>query len=448
MDPAELYAGIVESSDAAIIAVGLDRRVLMWNAAAEAIFGWSASEIIGGTLDPLLPESSRNKPDWVTPKILAGQSTDKIEVKRLRKNGSLVDIAALTSPLRGCSGTIIGSSIIARDITEELQNRKALNEANTRFGQVADNISQLVWIADPEGWIFWYNKRWFDYTGATLEAMQGFGWRDVHHPDHVDRVTDMYTRNMAAGVEWEDTFPLLGADGQYRWFLTRAVPMLGLSGQVLSWFGTNTDVTALRDAERRIELLLMEVNHRSKNLLSVVQAMARRTAASSEDFIPRLERRIAALSANQDVLVHRNWTAIPLKELIEAQLLFLAQAQAQTLLSGPELVVQPATAEALSMALHELAANAEEYGAYSVPAGRVRINWDVSGTGADAEFVLRWTESDGPPVKQTNQPGFGSRIIRDVPKGRLRGEVETELAPQGFRFTLRCPAANVLAASD
>ena len=103
------------------------------------------------------------------------------------------------------------------------------------------------------------------------------------------------------------------------------------------------------------------------------------------------------------------------------------------------------TAEALSMTLHELATNAEMYGAYSVPAGKVRISWDISGTGDDAEFVLRWTESDGPKVAQNNKVGFGSRIIRDVPSGRLRGEVETEYAPQGFRFTLRCPAANVLA---
>ena len=97
------------------------------------------------------------------------------------------------------------------------------------------------------------------------------------------------------------------------------------------------------------------------------------------------------------------------------------------------------------MALHELATNAEKYRAFSVPEGMVRISWDQGGTGTDEEFVLRWTESGGPPVLQNGQPGFGTRIIRDVPSGRLRGEVETEYAPQGFRFTLRCPAANVLA---
>ena len=445
MSPAEVYAGIIDSSDAAIFTVGLDRRVITWNAAATRIFGWSASEMVGQTLDALIPEPSRQKPDWITPKILAGESTSKIELIRLRKDGSPVDIAALVSPLRDASGKIIGSSTLARDITEELLSRDALTEARSRFGMVADNIAQLVWIAHPDGAIFWYNKRWFEYTDTTLEAMQGFGWQAVLHADHAERVTAMYIRNMAAGVEWEDTFPLRGADGQYRWFLTRCVPSLGAAGNVLSWFGSNTDVTALRDAERRIELLLMEVNHRSKNLLSVVQSLARRTAAAGEDFIPRLERRIAALSANQDVLVQRNWSAVPLKELIEAQLKFLEQAAAQTQLTGPEVVIQPATAEALSMTLHELATNAENFGAYSVAAGTVLIDWDVSGMDGDAEFVLRWTESGGPRVRQTGKPGFGSRIIREVPSGRLRGQVETEFAPQGFRFTLRCPAANVLA---
>ena len=448
MNPAELYAGIIDSSDAAIFTLGLDRRIMTWNAAAERIFGWSATEMVGQTLDVIIPEPSRQKPDWITPKILAGERTGKIEVVRLRKDGSPVNIAALVSPLRNAADEIIGSSTIARDITEELLSRSALNEAKSRFGLVADNISQLVWIAHPDGAIYWYNKRWFEYTGTTLDTMQGFGWRAVHHPDHVDRVTAMYISNMAAGAEWEDTFPLRNTDGQYRWFLTRCVPSRGADGAILSWFGTNTDVTALRDAEQRINVLMMEVNHRSKNLLSVVQSLARRTAAAGEDFIPRLERRIGALSANQDVLVERNWSAVPLQELIAAQLKFLEQAAAQTQLSGPDVVIQPATAEALSMTLHELATNAEKFGAYSVPAGLVQLDWDVSGMGSDAEFVLRWTESGGPRVRQNGKPGFGSRLIREVPRGRLRGQVEIEFAPQGFRFTLRCPAENVLAPHD
>jgi PAS domain S-box-containing protein len=449
MDSAGLFAAIVEHSDAAIIAKDLEGRVLAWNRAAQEVFGWTAQEMIGQPVRRIVPDDLQDEEDRILATIKADEGAVRLETVRLHKDGSRIDIAVLVSPIRDARGAVIGASNFARDITEELRTRNALAEIETRFGLMADNISQLAWIADAKGSIYWYNRRFLDFTGVTLAQMtapdRGIS---VVRPDHAQRVIEHFDQSMAAGESWEDTFPLRGADGEYRWFLSRAVPLRDDTGNVKYWFGTNTDVTELRDAERRIELLLMEVNHRSKNLLSVVQSMARRTATTSEDFIPRLEQRIAALAANQDVLVNRNWTAVPLRELIDAQLQFLEQAVAQTEISGPDVVIQANTAEALSMALHELATNAEMYGAFSIPEGVVKITWDVGGTGTDEEFVLRWTESGGPPVPQNGQPGFGSRIIRDVPSGRLRGEVETEYAPQGFRFTLRCPAANVLAARD
>jgi PAS domain S-box-containing protein len=97
-----------------------------------------------------------------------------------------------------------------------------LRESEERFRTLANNISQLAWMADAEGYIFWYNQRWFDYTGTTLEEMQGWGWQKVHHPDHVQRVVDKIKHSFDTGEAWEDTFPLRGANGQYRWFLSRA----------------------------------------------------------------------------------------------------------------------------------------------------------------------------------------------------------------------------------
>ena len=446
MDAADLFAAIVEHSAAAIIAEDLDGTVRTWNRAAQETFGWSAEEMIGQSIRRLIPADRQDEEDLILGAIGRGESVALRETVRLRKDGSPINISVQVSPIRDKAGTIVGASKIARDITEELLANRSLHEAETRFSLMADHIAQLAWIADSKGVITWFNRRFFDFTGLSFEKMSGPDrGESVVHPDHRERVAAYYDAAIAAGKEWEDTFPLRCADGTYRWFLTRVVPVRGADGEIFQWFGTNTDVTELRDAERRIEQLLMEVNHRSKNLLSVVQSMARRTASTSEDFIPRLEQRIAALAANQDVLVQRNWSPIPLRELVDAQLLFLEQAARQTEIVGPDVVVQSSTAEALSMALHELATNAEKYGAFSVPGGLVKISWDVGGTGSDAEFVLRWTESGGPPVPQNGKPGFGTRIIRDVPKGRLRGEVETEYAPQGFRFTLRCPAANVVA---
>ncbi len=114
---------------------------------------------------------------------------------------------------------------------------------------LADAIPQLAWIADATGFIFWYNKRWYDYTGKSLDEMQGRGWVTVHHPEYVRQVADHYSAAFASGEPWEDTFPLRRSDGEFRWFLSRAEPLRDETGRILRWFGTNTDVTEAREAE-------------------------------------------------------------------------------------------------------------------------------------------------------------------------------------------------------
>ncbi|MEG4810454.1 PAS domain S-box protein [Microcoleus sp. F8-D3] len=131
-----------------------------------------------------------------------------------------------------------------------------LHESEARFRALADNIAQLAWMTDATGWIFWYNQRWFDYTGTTLEEMQGWGWQQVHHPEHVDRVVEKFRRCTETGELWEDTFPLRGKDGSYRWFLSRAVPIRDGGGKVLRWCGTNTDITDRKLAAAERERLL------------------------------------------------------------------------------------------------------------------------------------------------------------------------------------------------
>ncbi|AIT81523.1 histidine kinase [Novosphingobium pentaromativorans US6-1] len=318
-----------------------------------------------------------------------------------------------------------------------------LQESEERFRLLADNISQLAWIADSEGWIFWYNKRWFDYTGTTLEAMQGWGWKAVHHPDHVDRVVERVQHSWDTGEDWEDTFPLRGADGQYRWFLSRAVPIRDERGGIICWFGTNTDVTEMRDAEQRIELLLQEVNHRSKNMLAIIQSLARRGDANGPDFVRKLEQRIQGLAANQDVLVRRSWSDVPVLEMVEGQLRSLGEARSQVICQGETVMLSPGAAEALAMATHEMCTNAMKYGALSVPNGQVLIAWQVEGAGEDARFRISWTESGGPPVSPPMRHGFGSRIIVDVPRVKLDAAIETTYRPEGFRWSLDCSLASI-----
>jgi PAS domain S-box-containing protein len=141
---------------------------------------------------------------------------------------------------------------MARTASARRQAEEELREQESRFRTLANAIPQLAWMTDADGSIHWYNQRWYDYTGTTLEEMQGWGWQKVHHPDHVQRVVDRIRRSFETGEPWEDTFPLRRADGEYRWFLSRAVPMHRTDGTISGWFGTNTDVTERIEAERML----------------------------------------------------------------------------------------------------------------------------------------------------------------------------------------------------
>src|SRR6476659_9440272 len=156
----------------------------------------------------------------------------------------------------------------------DVRKQAASAEAETReqqFRTLANSIPQLAWMADHEGYIFWYNDRWYDYTGTTLEEMQGWGWQKVHHPEEVGRVVERIKVAFGTGEAWEDTFPLRSKGGEYRWFLSRALPIKDAEGKVVRWFGTNTDITEQRELERALR--------ESRDLLE--QKVTRRTAEFS-----------------------------------------------------------------------------------------------------------------------------------------------------------------------
>ncbi|HMV56184.1 MAG TPA: PAS domain S-box protein [Nitrospira sp.] len=150
-------------------------------------------------------------------------------------------------------GTFLGYIGSCVDITERRRAEAQLVESEERFRTLADNMSQFAWMADASGWLFWYNRRWYEYTGTTYEEMKGWGWQKVHHPDYLDHVMETWRKAHATGEPWEDTFPLRGKDGMYRWFLSRAVPIRDNSGSITRWFGTNTDITELRNAHAALK---------------------------------------------------------------------------------------------------------------------------------------------------------------------------------------------------
>jgi len=444
MSPESLLAAVVENSDDAIIAKSVDGTVLSWNRGAEDLFGWSAGEMIGKSVRIIIPDDRQAEEDAIVRQIVAGQRVSAMHTVRLRKTGARVRVSVTVSPVRDADGRIVGASTIARDVGALELARQQLAESERRFKMLADNISQLAWIADQDGYIFWYNKRWFEYTGTTLDQMQGSGWGTVHHPDHLAEVTERWKTHLAAGLSWEDTFPLKGRDGQYRWFLSRARPIHDEAGGIVCWFGTNTDITEQRAQAESIQTLLDEVNHRSKNMLTLIQSLARRSAPGNEEFLKRFVRRLDALAANQDLLVRRAWRRVAMDELVRAQLSFATDiAEGQIAIDGPALDVTARSAEVIGMALHELATNALKYGALTREGGRVVVDWAVH----DDAFLMHWRESGGPQVDAPTRAGFGTSVIRDIPAVSLDAVATLDFAPNGLVWTLRCAAERVLAAA-
>lgn len=155
---------------------------------------------------------------------------------------------------------------VSQDVTERRQYEDALRDSENRFRTLADNIAQLAWMANPSGWIFWFNRRWFEYTGRSLAEMEGWGWQDLHHPDHLQRVIEKLRQCFQTGDVWDDTFPLRRKDGTYRWFLSRALPIRDEDGRITRWFGTCTDVTEQRRAEEE----LLDADRRKDEFLAVL----------------------------------------------------------------------------------------------------------------------------------------------------------------------------------
>jgi PAS domain S-box-containing protein len=164
----------------------------------------------------------------------------------------------------------------------------ALRDSELQFRTMANSIPQLAWMAHADGYIHWYNRRWYEYTGSTPQEMEGWGWQRVHDPQYLPKVLERWQASIATGTPFGMEFPLRAADGQYRMFLTRVVPLNGEEGQVVQWFGTNTDMeeakqtevrlrmteAALRDADHRKDLFLATLAHELRNPLAPIRTAA------------------------------------------------------------------------------------------------------------------------------------------------------------------------------
>lgn len=279
-----LLQAFIAASPVGLTLFDRELRYLYVNEALAKINDLPLSEHLERTLWEVFPEMASQ----FAPMLLQVMETQvpvlNLEFSGEIKPGAFRSCISNHYPVCLPNGEVIGVGVSVMDVTELVQAQQELRKSEARFRTLADNISQFAWITDEHGWIEWYNQRWFDYTGTTLAEMQGWGWQQVHHPDYVDRVMKKVSRCFETGEIWEDTFPLRGRDGEYRWFLSRAIPIRDEQGRVLRWFGTNTDITEQKQAEVALQTSEQMLRQLS-NMVPGAVYKYRRLLGESEGFI-------------------------------------------------------------------------------------------------------------------------------------------------------------------
>ncbi len=297
-----LRATLISIGDGVIV-TDVAGRVLLLNTVAEKLTGWTQEQAAGLNLDQVYKiVHERSREPIESPSLRAlheGKTVGPAKPTLLiAKDGAEWPIDDSAAPITSEQGTVSGTVLVFREISQRrqhestlLEHTDALQTANARmtelvselraseelFHSMADSIPQLAWMCRPDGHIYWYNKRWYEYTGATPEQMEGWGWQSVHDPRELPRVMENWQAALAAGEAWEDTFPLRRHDGVMCWHLSRAEPLRNTNGDIVRWFGTNTDITerlemenALREADHRKDEFLATLAHELRNPIAPI----------------------------------------------------------------------------------------------------------------------------------------------------------------------------------
>ncbi|ATQ68094.1 histidine kinase [Methylosinus trichosporium OB3b] len=272
-------------------------------------------------------------------------------------------------------------------------------------------------------------------------------FRNALHPDDKERTREAVEAALdpAHVGDYEAEYRVIGqTDGIERWIAVRGRTVFE-NGHAARIIGTARDISDRKRREQHVHVLLRELVHRSKNLLAVVQAMARQTAAGSpslEDFQRKFAARLQALAMAHDLLVSQEWRGACMRELASAQIGYcLDMDSVDTHIEGPRVMLKPEAAQNIGLALHELAVNALTHGALSQPGGRVELCWRRE----DGRFLVEWREFGGPPVADAPCEGFGHKVIKRLVAQALGGEATIGFPPDGFAWTLAVPAAQALA---
>jgi PAS domain S-box-containing protein len=429
-------------------------RFLRANAAMCKFVGYSEAELLSRSVyDITYPEDLKLDRELCR-RLDTGESDFDVEKRYVRKDGKTVWARTTVNVIRDESGRPLRHMAVIQDLNAHKQAEEELKASKDRM-QFALNAALLGWWQyDPLRRMVSGDPRFqeiFDVAADEVpidEIMKRvhpddaeMGWAALEASlDPVDpkrSATEFRLRRGSGEVRWAEVHGLAYFEGTGR--ERRAVSMVGTVADITERKGREEE---RREREEKVHLLMREVSHRAKNILSVVHAIARQTATKSpEDFIERFSERIQALSANQDLLVRNEWNGVDVEDLVRAQLAHFADLiGSRIVVHGPKLRLKATSAQAIGLALHELATNAGKYGALSMDRGRVDICWGMD----DDTLTMSWTEHDGPPVSTPKQRGFGTIVMEAMTEYSIDGAVDLDYARSGLTWRLTCLAASAL----
>ena len=361
----------------------------------------------------------------------------------MKNSAPTTDDSTLERQLRDMNEQLLVSSVRQHELTEQAQKAEA---AAAQLAAIVSSSVDAIISKDLQGIIRTFNKGAQRLFGYTAEEAIGKPATLLIPPDRIDEEPGILERiGRGETIDHYETVRQR-KDGSLIDISLTISPIRDPDGRVIGAAKIARDITELKQAEQHNKLLMAEVNHRTKNLLGVVQAVARQTAKHADPaiFVARLSERIAGLAASQDLLVKNQWQGVEVANLVEAQLAhFEDLIGTRVLLEGPPVRLTPAAAQGIGMALHELATNAAKYGALSNSEGRVRISWQVAAA-QEPTFTMQWLEEGGPTVAAPSHNGYGQIVIGSMAEAAVGGTTEIDYLESGFSWKLSAPVADAL----
>ncbi|QPQ54616.1 PAS domain-containing protein [Allosphingosinicella flava] len=328
------------------------------------------------------------------------------------------------------------------DAVERARSEQSLRENEDHYRHAIELSPYAFWTALPDGGpINRMSGRWVEWTGTS-----GLNddWALAMHPDDREPTFAARDESLRTSRPFDMEHRVRMRDKGYRWVRSRAYPRYGADGKPCLWYGVMEDVDARHRAEEHQSLLINELNHRVKNTLATVQAIASQTLKGDlplPEARSRFEARLLALSRAHNLLTEQNWEGAPIWRVVADSLAHLSSEKGRFRLDGEPLWLTPRAALALALACHELSTNAVKYGALSTEQGHVDVRWRIEGD----MIRIEWRERDGPPVSRPAARGFGSRLIERGLAGDLNGRAQLEFNPDGLICTIEAPLSAVLA---